>query len=313
MTVRERHDLVDGFALDHTDIGPSDLRRSKLIAGSAVARIDNETAVAFGFAEGAKAMERLLNGADAGSFLIARDVAGDAGFSASHGASMAVRHQFGGTGVTVSAESGDGWQPVQSDLNASPYRWTSVALDRSIGSNSLSLGMSRLVENRSLLGGRMSEALGGGGSSSTFLDAEARHDFGRGWGASLTARHGWTQFAAGSFATGAYGLDLRKIGLFGTSDRLGLRFSQPLRVEQGGFAMLLPTAYDYATGSAVTGLRTMSLRPSGREVDTELSYGSGLFGGNAWLGGNLFYRRQPGHIADAAPDAGGAVRFTLGF
>ena len=77
--------------------------------------------------------------------------------------------------------------------------------------------------------------------------------------------------------------------------------------------MFLPVAYDYTTGSATTGFRTMSLRPSGREIDTELSYGSSLLGGNAWLGGNLFYRNQPGHIADAAPDAGAAVRFTLGF
>ena len=43
----------------------------------------------------------------------------------------------------------------------------------------------------------------------------------------------------------------------------------------------------------------MSLTPSGREIDAELSYGTGLLGGNGWLGGNLFYRRQPGHIAAA--------------
>jgi hypothetical protein len=57
----------------------------------------------------------------------------------------------------------------------------------------------------------------------------------------------------------------------------------------------------------------MSLRPSGRELDAELSYGSSLLGGNAWFGGNLFYRRQPGHIADAPADTGAALRFTLGF
>ena len=57
----------------------------------------------------------------------------------------------------------------------------------------------------------------------------------------------------------------------------------------------------------------MSLTPSGREIDAELSYGSTLLGGNAWLGGNLFYRRQPGHIAAADDDIGAALRFTLGF
>jgi hypothetical protein len=48
-------------------------------------------------------------------------------------------------------------------------------------------------------------------------------------------------------------------------------------------------------------------------VDAELSYGATLLSGNAWLGGNLFYRRQPGHIASLPDDKGAAIRFTLGF
>jgi hypothetical protein len=77
--------------------------------------------------------------------------------------------------------------------------------------------------------------------------------------------------------------------------------------------MMLPTAYDYVTETATDSLSRMSLTPSGRELDAELSYGSALLGGNAWLGGNLFYRRQPGHIASAPNDVGAAIRFTLGF
>ena len=93
----------------------------------------------------------------------------------------------------------------------------------------------------------------------------------------------------------------------------GLRLSQPLRVENGGFAAWLPTSYDYATGTATNSITRMSLTPSGREIDGELSYGSSLLNGNAWLGTNLFYRRDPGHIADAKDDVGAAIRFTLGF
>ena len=63
MTVLERHDLTQGFELDRMGIGPDDMRKSRLVAGSAVARIDRKTAVAFGMAEGAKAMERRLKGA----------------------------------------------------------------------------------------------------------------------------------------------------------------------------------------------------------------------------------------------------------
>jgi len=313
MTVRERHDLAQGYEIERMGIGPEDIRKSKLVAASAVARVDDKTAVAFGFSEGAKAMERRLSGMGGDAFLIAKDVAGEPGFGASRTGSMALRHEFGRFGVTVSGETGNVWNQVETTADGSPYRWTSIAADRAFGSNWLSVGMSRLEEKQSLLGGRMSDVLGGGGSSSTFLDAEARHDFGGGWNAALTARRGWTNFAAGSFQTGAYGFDIGKTGLFGANDRIGARLSQPLRVENGGFAMLLPTAYNYSTGLATNSWSVMSLKPNGREVDGELSYGSSLLGGNAWLGGNLFYRNQPGHIADAAPDAGAAVRFTLGF
>jgi hypothetical protein len=77
--------------------------------------------------------------------------------------------------------------------------------------------------------------------------------------------------------------------------------------------MLLPTSYDYVTRTATNTLSTMSLQPSGREIDTELSYGSNLLENNGWFGGNLFYRRQPGHIASAGDDVGAAVRFNLSF
>jgi hypothetical protein len=46
-------------------------------------------------------------------------------------------------------------------------------------------------------------------------------------------------------------------------------------------------------------------------VDAELSYSSKV--GRGWLGGNLFVRKQPGHIAAADDDYGAAIRFTLGF
>ena len=42
--------------------------------------------------------------------------------------------------------------------------------------------------------------------------------------------------------------DLAKIGVLSSRDSLGFRIAQPLRVEHGGFAMMLPTSYDYATG-----------------------------------------------------------------
>ena len=186
-------------------------------------------------------------------------------------------------------------------------------MDKPLGSNRLSAGVTRLEEKQTLLGGRMNGVLGGGGSNTLFLDMEARRQLGSGFSAGMTARHGWTDFAAGRFQTDAYAFDLSKAGLLSSSDRLGLRISQPLRVSNGGFAMLLPTSYDYSTETATSSWTTYSLTPSGREIDAELSYGSGLWNGSGWIGGNLFMRRQPGHIASADNDYGAAIRFTLGF
>ena len=313
MTVQQRHDLAEGYSVDRLAIGPDDLRRSRLVAGSAVARLDNKTAIAFGFAEGAKAMERRLTGANAGAFLVANDIAGTPGFAAKRNSSMAVRHQFGRTGITISGETGDVWQEVKTTATGSPYRLATVSLDQSLGRNWLSLGVSRLDEQQSLLGGRLSPLLGGGGAATTFLDAEARHNFGGGWSGTLTARRGWTDFSGGKFQTGAFAFDVAKLGVLSNHDSVSFRLVQPLRIEHGGFAMMLPTSYDYVTLTATDSLSRMSLTPSGREVDAELSYGSTLLDGNGWLGGNLFYRRQPGHIAAAPDDAGAAIRFSLGF
>jgi hypothetical protein len=313
MTVSERRDLPQGYALDRLGIGPEDARRSRLIAGSAIARLDRKTALAFGFSESARSIERRLSGAESDAFLVARDGAGELGFAARRGGSMALRRQIGATGVTLSGENGDVWQEHKTSATGSPYRLMSVSADRRFGSNWASLGLSRLSEKQTLLGGRMGEALGGGGSSSLFIDAELRRDFGRGWSSGLSARRGWTSFASGKFQTSAYGVDIRKTGLLGDRDSLGFRLSQPLLVEKGGFSMLLPTQYDYATGLATNSLTRLSLTPSGRETDAELNYGTALFGDAGWLGGNLFYRRQPGHIATADDDVGGAVRFSLRF
>jgi hypothetical protein len=55
-----------------------------------------------------------------------------------------------------------------------------------------------------------------------------------------------------------------------------------------------------------------SLVPRGREIDAELSYGRRWLS-DGWIGGNLFYRRQPGHVQSAPSDAGAAVRLSLDF
>ncbi len=74
---------------------------------------------------------------------------------------------------------------------------------------------------------------------------------------------------------------------------------------------MLPTGYDYTTGLATSGTQRLSLSPSGREIDAELSYGTRL--GSGWIGGNLYARRNPGHVAGATPDVGAAIRGSFAF
>jgi hypothetical protein len=145
-----------------------------------------------------------------------------------------------------------------------------------------------------------------------FMDLEASRALGSDWTIGLAARRGWSNFAGGKLLTSAYGFDIGKVGLLHEGDRLGVRLSQPLRVESGGLSMLLPTSYDYSTLSATSSRTRMSFVPSGRELSAEVSYGSWL-GQRTWVGGNLFYRRQPAHISAAPADAGAAVRVTTRF
>jgi hypothetical protein len=300
-------------SLAETGIGPRDAAQSRLVAGQILARIDSKTRLALGISDSAKSLERKLSGASGGGFLIARDTSGEPGFSARRGESAALRREFGGrTGLTFSMEEGEVDRPSDFSQRALPYRMGTISVDRAVGRNGwASFGMTRLDEQRSLLGGELGSSFGGGGSASWFADAEYRHDLGSDVTATLAARRGWTAFSGGQFTSGAYSFDLARTGLFGEADRLGFRLSQPLRIDGGGLAMMLPTGYDYATGVTSFGMSRLSLTPTGREIDAELGYSTMIGAGS--LGTNLFVRRQPGHVAAADADVGAAVRYSVAF
>jgi len=316
MTVTRRTDLRQGFALSQTGIGPQDLRQARLVAGTMVAKIDNRTAVALGFKDGARAMQRRLSGVASSAFLTARDITAEAGFETQRGTAVAVRHQLGSLGVTLASEQGAvarSRRPALARPDAA-YRSTSLTLDRRLGGAALSAGLTRLDEGRTVLGGEFTAALGGAqGARTTFFDLEARRDFGAGWTGALSARQGWTSFGTGALRTRAYGLDLAKSGLVSDGDLLAFRLSQPLKVIGGGLDLLLPTAWSFETMSPTVQQTRFGLTPSGRELDAEIGYQRRLRGGKAWLGTNLFARRQPGHVAGGPADVGGAVRYSLGF
>jgi hypothetical protein len=82
--------------------------------------------------------------------------------------------------------------------------------------------------------------------------------------------------------------------------------AQPLRVESGSFTALLPTSDEYGILHLAYEPREISAEPSGRELETSLSYG-------LWRGGDmsavveLRHRSEPGHTAGAPDETLGRI------
>jgi hypothetical protein len=171
------------------------------------------------------------------------------------------------------------------------------------------MSVSRLSENKTVLGGRLGPVFSSVGSSTLFADGHLSAALGDSWSLSASARRGWTKFASGRFTTGGYSLSLDKSGVWQRDDALTVLFSQPLRIDGGGLSLLLPGAYDYSTLSPTYNRTRMNLTPSGREITAEIGYARRLRTGSAGL--NVYARRQPGHYASATPDFGAALQLKL--
>jgi hypothetical protein len=127
----------------------------------------------------------------------------------------------------------------------------------------------------------------------------------------------WTTTATGSLVektseliTSSAALTAEYAGLLADEDRLALRLAQPLRVEHGGAALLLPVAYDYAARQQVFDRRFVSLTPAARELSLETSYARS-FGALGDMQVNIFQRFNAGH--QDGSDQGVLVRWRTEF
>jgi hypothetical protein len=298
-----------------------DGRKARVLSGIAISRLSPRLAVAMGFSESAKTLERRLTGHHQDAFLVARDPMSRVGFQGDASGSLGARRRLGGVGMTLTAERGEVFQSgFDRSIQQPRYSIASLGLDRRLGRARISLGASRLDEESTTLGARFSPLLGVGGGTSWFADAAASFDLGRGWGAHAAYRRGRTSAAAGAglaqggrFATDAWSVDLGKSNALRPGDRFALRLMQPLRVRSGGLNLNVPVSYSYDSLSAAYEDRFFNLAPTGREIDLEAAYGLGLFSGAGHLSANAFARRHPGNVAEVDADLGAAIRFTLGF
>ena len=303
-----------------------DAEQARVLAGQVALKLAPDTQLALAFSQDADGIAAHLQGKDRPVFLIARDAAGDSGFLKSEAASFALRRELGNVGLTLSGASGEallGARRRAADvLSRERERYgitrLGAAADGRIGPVQAILGLDWLREDRTVLGGYFHDAFGARGADSLFLDAALGVDLAQGWSLGANARQGITRpqrsgvIAAGSqlYST-AWSVDLTRRGVLQPADTLGLRLSQPLRVESGGLNLNLPVGYDYAVESASFDIRRLNLSPAGREIIGELAWRGEALGGG--LAASAFYRRDPGHYADAPDDQGIVMRWIREF
>jgi hypothetical protein len=290
--------------------------RSRASSASATIALNDRDSVGLGFATSGRRMGDLIGGGAGGAggaFLIARTPGEGPGFDTSGGVAAAFRHSFGRLAIDASAERGLLPALLRDHTNPA-YVMMNVRATRSVGPLAIGLGAGVLEEQASVLGARFGAALGGRGAQTRTAELDARLALGGGWALHGAWRRGWTRAAAGGVLTRgrlestATAIDL---GHVGRRHRFGLRYAEPLRVTGGGFALSVPTGYDYASLQAAYTLTRLDLTPAGRERDVEASYGLRLGGG--WLDTNVYLRRQPGNVVAAGDDMGGAVRYAVSF
>ena len=301
--------IADGVAvpqrllLDRADAG-----RARLLAGAVALGLGKTTRLGIGIGRGSDGLMPTSIDAATPAFLI-----GDRSLDRAPLAAFALRQSMGGIGLTVAAENGELrlWQagatgPHSNGWQRYGYSQTALGLDARHGRFALATRLTRLHEKATILGGRFDAALGGGGATSWFADAEAMVDFGSGWRLIGALRHGLTDADSGALRTAsrlssrALSASVIKTGIFGR-DSLALRYAEPLRVTGGALMLTLPG----------TAIQALSLTPQGHERDLEAAYMRPLGGGFVTL--NAYRRVQPGHWVNAPTETGAALRWSSEF
>lgn len=310
-------------AVSPLHLSQGDAEAARVLAARVALKLSPETQLGFTYAQGADGLVAQLQGQARPAFLIAQSAGGDDGTFRSTDVSLALRHRIGNWGFTISGESGQtvSAAPVQLAEFGAARRQRDVvrgfgfAVDRNWRALEAQIGLNWLSEDRTVLGARFHGALGGGGAETMFFDANAGWSFAENWRLGGALRNGWTfadqnnVISAGSqLYSRAWSFDIQRSNAFGTSGSMGLRVSQPLRVESGGINLNLPVAYSYDTQSATNGVRTLALSPQGREIMGEVSLHGQMWNGSAML--SLFYRREPGHYSAVPDDKGMALRWS---
>ena len=299
--------------------------RAQMLGARASFALAHDTSLALGFRQDMRGLQQQLRGGGSPAFMVAPGAGEGIGAILRSDLALGLRQRIGDWGVTLAAASASTALADHRPLRAAPTglaergiaREFGLTFDRAFGPLAAALGASLVREEGALLGARFHDALGLAGAETLFIEAEAGWQLAPGLALGAAWRRGFTHARAGGLVesgTGigsdAWSLDLAGSDVLAPGDSLALRLSQPLRVSSGALVLGLPSAWDYATLTAETTAHDLALAPQGRELTAELAWSGRLFAGEA--AASLFYRREPGHYAAAAPDAGLAIRWSRG-
>ncbi|MDE0282364.1 MAG: S8 family serine peptidase [Gammaproteobacteria bacterium] len=162
-----------------------------------------------------------------------------------------------------------------------------------------------LAESGGVAGSRLSGAFGKSGSDTGVVGLSVHRPLGDRWGFLAGAYAGLSDVGmspdgmvrdvsglwGGAFSFGFIGKERGRLG-----GRMGIRLSQPLRVESG-HAGLRWVSGRTPDGQVESRQATVDLEPSGRQLDLELAYSRPWAGGQAHLAGVA--SRDAGHVRGA--------------
>lgn len=313
-------------AADPLAFAQRDTERSRLSAGTLVARLSPNARFVLGLRTGIDSIERRLADQPSPSFLMAeRGFDGDQVDMRARTA-LAISQQAGrGLTITGGFESGEmnppAYRRALGDAAAyreTPYQAASITVDLVRRGFGLSVGATALNETASALGARFSPNLGAQSARSLFTRIGARAALPGNLTVSANWQQGWTKAAAGGvlrdggmLMSRSWSADVARRDLFARNDMIGLRVSQPLRVIASRFNVTMADGWDWQREIATERSVALNLVPQGHQRDYELSYGRGI--GPGWLGANLYAREQGGNIATMPTELGMALRWSMGF
>ena len=279
----------------------------RLVAASIDVALAPTTRIAFGAGQG---LDSIAPSPTSRSARFLLDTGAQAkGFTSYGETSASIVHEIGGVAFEAGVETGTVARPLDpwGADDRDDYRRFRVAASGDLGPITYGAGLTRLDEESSILGGSL--AFANEGATSHFLDLDAAIEHGP-WSLAANWQRGQSRMSGGGMITRTR-LATERWSLALANGPLSLRVSQPLRVASGGLFVEAPVGFDYATLTANLGTRLVSLAPEGREIDVEAAYGTRIGAGR--LDANLYWRREPGHIAAMPDDRGLALRYRSAF